>query len=110
MPDQPDKDSRHQHCSICSQLRDYERGLQVVGREEQDTFIPDAAGSLKLVKALKEKGCRCIRLEQCPECETYYLYQTDYEYLAFGSEDEQKLTRLTDEEAVKYLDQPVPEK
>jgi hypothetical protein len=109
MTDQSNKDLRHQQCSICSQLKDYERGIQVVGKEEQDRFVPEIAGQLKFVKTLKPGGCRYTQLHQCPECGTYYTYRTDYEYLAFGSEDEQILTRLTDEEGVEYLNSPEPD-
>ena len=37
------------------------------------------------------------------KCGTYYLYRTDYEYLVNGSEDEEYLTRLTEEQAAGYL-------
>lgn len=97
-------------CSICSQLKDYERGFQVGGREEEDTFLPAAASRLKKVRDLKPEGCRYMYLEQCPECEAYYLYKSDYEYLAFGSEDEQILERLTAAEVAKYLAWPEGEK
>lgn len=109
MTAQSNKDARHEHCPICSQLRGYERGLQVHGREEQDTFLPDAAERLKFARTLKARGCRVIQLSRCPQCETYYLFKSDYEYLATGSEDEQTLERLTDEKAAEYLAQPAPE-
>lgn len=100
------QNARYQGCGICSQLAGYERGLQVAGREEQGTFVPAAADSLKIRRDLKRRGCRVMQIQQCPECETYYLYKTDYEYLAFGSAGEQILTRLTDEAAAEYFDWP----
>jgi hypothetical protein len=99
----------HQQCSICSQLKDYEFGRQTGDRPEQDTFLPDAARHLKNISELKPGSVRYMWLRQCPECATYYTHRTDYEYLASGSEDEQFLTRLTDEEAAEYLAQPLPD-
>lgn len=93
---------RHQSCVICSQLRDFERGLQVFGREEQDTFLPEIAARLKKVKEVKPGGLRYTNLVQCPQCGAYYLFKSDYEYLACGSEDEQTLQRLSDDEAAAY--------
>jgi hypothetical protein len=101
--------ARHQHCSICSQLKDYEYGLQTHGRPDEDTFIPKIAAKLKNIIELKPGYDRYTLLRQCPECATYYTHKIDYEYLATGSEDEQILTRLTDEQAAKYLAQPRPD-
>lgn len=42
-------------------------------------------------------------MKQCPECGTSYLYETEYEFLLGGSEDTQKLKRLTTEEAALYI-------
>jgi hypothetical protein len=101
--------TRHKHCSNCSQLKDYEYALQTHGRPEQDTFIPKIAEKFKHVREVKPGRGRYMALVKCQGCATYYTYGTDYEYLATGSEDEQFLTRLTDEEAADYLAQPVPD-
>jgi hypothetical protein len=101
--------ARHGHCSICSQLGDHEFGRQTHGRPEEDTFLPDAARRLENIREIKPGSVRYIWLRQCPECATYYLHRTGYEYLASGSEDEQFLTRLTDEQAAEYLAQPLPD-
>jgi hypothetical protein len=98
--------ARHQDCSICSQLKDHELGLQTHGRPEEDTFLPDVARHLKNIRELKPGSDRYTLLRQCPECETYYIHNVDYEYLATGSEDEQSLTRLTDEKAAEYSTPP----
>ncbi|MBM3764366.1 MAG: hypothetical protein FJW32_03155 [Acidobacteria bacterium] len=90
-------------CSICTKLPHFCRAMQTHGREEQDTFLPLEAGKLKRIKDTEPGKTRSPELDQCPECGTYYLYEIEYEYLATGSEDEQKLTRLSDEEAAKYL-------
>ena len=92
-------------CPICSQLKDYEFAMQKHGREEEDTQLPAAIGQLVEARDLKPGSSRRMSLERCPVCGAYYLYQTDYEYLANGSEDTQTLTRLSDEEARRYLEQ-----
>lgn len=97
-----------QHCSICSQLADYQSGFQKIGREEQDTHLPAAAESLEVVKELAPDCNGDLQVKQCPECATYYLYRTEYEFLYGGSEDEQQLRRLTDEAAGDYLNRPAP--
>lgn len=95
-------------CSICTQIGPYRRGLQTHGREDEDSFLPTIGEKLVLVRDLKPwSGTRQLVVRQCPECGTYYLYKTDYEYLATGSEDEQELTRLTSEEAQAYLERPI---
>jgi hypothetical protein len=90
-------------CPICTKLPAYCYAMQKHGREEQDTFLPAEAGKLKRIKDTEPGKTRSPELDQCPHCGTYYLYEIEYEYLATGSEDEQKLTRLSDEEAAKYL-------
>ena len=60
------------------------------------------------MKDFKPYDSRALQLKQCPECGTYYLYRTDYEYLVNGSEDEEVLTRLKPEEATEYLARPAP--
>lgn len=99
---------KKKRCSICSQLGDSNRGLQTAGREEEDTFLPDAAARLKVVAEVKPGTTRSIEVERCPECQTCYLFETRYEYLATGSEEEQILTRLTDEQAARYLASAAP--
>ena len=90
-------------CSICSQLSDTEYASQKYGWEEHDTSLPAAASQLVVVKDLKPDSSRSLILKQCPECGTYYLYQSDYEYLVNGSEDSQTMTRLSNDAAQGYL-------
>ena len=90
-------------CSICSRLKDTEYAFQKYGWEEDNTYLPAVAGQLTLVKDFKPYSSRKLQLQQCPECHTYYLYETDYEFLVNGSEDEETLTRLSDEKAAEYL-------
>jgi hypothetical protein len=106
MPRNSNIDAPHTHCSICSQLADYESADQKYGHEEGNTYLPAAANSLTVVRDFKPYSNRKLQLQRCPQCETYYLYRTDYEFLVNGSEDEEELTRLTDEEAAEYLERP----
>ncbi len=94
-------------CSTCSSLRDEEYARQKFGWPEHDTCLPEAATRLKLVRDLSPYGSRKLQLLQCPECLAWYLYRTDYEYLVNGSEDEEFLTRLSEQEAAAYLQPPV---
>lgn len=93
----------HETCSICRGLRDEEYAAQKWGWEENDTHLPAACNELELVRDLSGCSSRKLQLQQCPECRTYYLYRSDYEFLVNGSEDEEWLTRLTDEGAQAYL-------
>lgn len=99
------KSKKQKKCGICSQLKDEEYSFYKGGQSEGNTSLPAAANKLKLIKDLSHPGSRLIQLKQCPECKTYYLYRTDYEFLVNGTEDEEFLTRLTDAEAEKYLKQ-----
>ena len=77
--------------------------MQKVGREEEDTFLPEAADKLEVVREIRP-GFPGLRLKQCPECQAYYLYRSTYEFLIGGSEDDYYLTRLTDEIGADYRD------
>jgi len=103
MPDQSSNTISRPGCSICSQLADRESATQKQGWEQNDTRLPSAANHLNLIRDLKPSSYRKLQLHQCPECGTYYLYRTDYEYLAGGSEDDQHLTRLSASDAAEYL-------
>jgi len=92
-------------CAICSALSDEEYGYSKYGWPEHDVPLPDAAGALVIVKDLKPLSGRKMQLWRCPGCGAFFLYRTDYEYLTNGTEDEEFLTRLTEEEAAKYMKQ-----
>lgn len=89
-------------CSICSQLDDRHTAFQKGGRESENTYLPAAASHLKTVKDLDPSG-RTFQLQQCPQCGTYYLYEHTYEFLVYGSEDDESLTRLPAGKAAEYL-------
>lgn len=91
-------------CEICSKLAERESAYQKFGWEEHDTRLPEAAGRLVVVKDFKPGSERMKQLWQCPLCGGFYLYETDYEYLVNGSEDEQTLTRLSVGEAAQFLE------
>lgn len=92
-------------CPICSQLADVESAFQKYGWEEGNTHLPSESLGLVLVKDLRPFSSRKLHLKQCPVCGGWYLYQTDYEYLVNGSEDEEHLYRLTEAQAAQYLSQ-----
>jgi hypothetical protein len=86
MPRKSNIEARYKHCGICSQLADeeyaFQRGVRLskYGREEQNTYLPPPAKRLQVVRVILP-GSRSLQLQQCPECKTYYLYRTDYEFL-----------------------------
>jgi len=90
-------------CEICPKLADRESACQKFGWEEHDTRLPEVAGRLVMVKDFKPGSERMKQVWQCPLCGGYYLYETDYEYLVNGTEDEQTLTRLSVEVAAQVL-------
>lgn len=94
-------------CSICSQIDDLVWASQKYGWEDNDTTFPIACKELLVVRDLKPHSPRALQVWQCPKCKTFYRYESDYEYLVNGSEDEQSLKRLNAEEAAKLLDQPI---
>ena len=93
----------NENCSICSTLKDKEYAFQKYGWDEDNTSLPESAYKLQMIADFNPNSSRAKCLKQCPECKTYYLYESDYEYLVNGTEDEQTLRRLTDEEAKEYL-------
>ena len=93
--------ARHLGCSICSQLGEDEHALQHVQSEPGDTFLPEAAQQLELIREIRTGS---LRLQRCPECGTCYLWRTIYEFLIGfgGSYDEYFLRRLSDDVAEDY--------
>ncbi len=89
-------------CSNCSALSDREYASQKYGSDE-NTFLPAAASALADVFDFDPLSSRKRILKRCTECGTYYLYVSDYVYLVNGSEDEELLTRLDEEETASLL-------
>ena len=98
LPTQP----RHLKCNICSQLRDRESAIEYVHQPEENTPFPEAGNKLKVVRDIHSD----LDLRQCPECGTYYLYHSVYEYLSGfrSSYDESILWPITDEMGKDYLE------
>ena len=94
---------RHCQCSICLHLDDYEFAVQTMGGRPDDTFLPEAAEKLEVEHDIRS-GHPGLRLKRCPECGTFYLYHSIYEFNYGGSWDEYTLTRLTDEVAMDYYE------
>ena len=90
-------------CPLCSALADEEHAFQKFGRDTDNTYLPAAAGALTLVRDFRPYSSRKQQLWRCPQCGRHYLYTSDYEYLVNGSEDEEHLTRLTDDQAAETL-------
>ena len=90
-------------CPVCGELGAEEYARQKWGWPEHDTALPPAAGRLDTVRDLGSEGSRARELRRCPACGSWFLYRSDYEYLANGSEDEQTLTRLGPDEAAALL-------
>ena len=93
-------------CDVCSGLSASEYAYSKCGWPEHDTCLPEAAEKLVIVKDFQPLGSRKLQLRQCPSCGAWFLYRTDYEYLTNGTEDEEFLTRLTEEEAAEYRNKP----
>lgn len=90
-------------CSLCGDLGPFHLGIQKHGHEHLDTFLPAAFKNLQFVKDIRPGATRTPELLRCPECSAWFLYEIGYEYLATGSEDEQRLSRLTTEEAEEIM-------
>ena len=93
-------------CPVCSTLADRENAFQKFGWPENDTFLPPAVQQLEVARDFRPGSSRKRQILLCPRCGTAYLYETDYEYLAPGTEDEQRLIRLAPVQAVEFLREP----
>lgn len=98
-----EKGCTHLTCATCSGLADQERAYQKYGSDDTATYLPEAAARLETVRDFRPYSSRKREVRRCPECGTYYLYETDYEYLVNGTEDEESLSRLTREQVMQLL-------
>lgn len=105
-PQKPGATSLPATCPVCGELGNYHSATQRVGHEEDDTWLPAAGASLKVVQPVRHPGHGKGELKQCPHCRAWFFYRSSYEYLATGSEDEQILIRLSGEEAEKLMQPP----
>ena len=93
-------------CPVCAALADREDACQKYGWPENDVCLPSAVGQLAVARDFRPGSERKRQLLRCPRCGTAYLYETDYEYLVNGTEDEQHLTRLSAAQAAEVLREP----
>lgn len=91
------------NCKIFAALSDHEYAYQKFGWEENNTYLPAAADQLIIIKDFQPSSSRKKQIQRCPACGTFYFYQSDYEYLVNGSEDEESLIRLTIDQAEEML-------
>lgn len=108
MPKHPKKTAPHERCHICKTLADEEHGYQKGGQPQYNAFIPLVADKLEVVIDFKPHSDRKRILQRCPACKTWYLYESDYEFIVPGSEDEQTLTRITNDQAAEILKEQNP--
>ncbi len=81
-------------CTVCGELGDYHYAMQKHGREDEDTFLPAVGSRLKRIKEIDPEKRPNQTVEQCPGCGAWFLYESSYEFLATGSEEEQWLSRI----------------
>ena len=91
-------------CEICSQLSEVETSFYKYGWDDQTAALPSTAARLEPAEAVDTYDAERHHVKRCPTCGTYYSYDQSYEYLVNGSEDEEKLTRLTPDQARRFLD------
>ena len=90
-------------CSICSRLRDTETSFIKYGWDEGSFTLPEAAGKLIAAESTGSTEREYHHIRRCPECGCYYTYDSNHEYLINGTEDEETLKRITDDEALNII-------
>jgi hypothetical protein len=89
-------------CEICSHLGDFETSFVKYAHEDMTELLPpEASRLLHLDGQVSDTDRRQFR--RCPLCGTFYLYKFTYEYLVYGSEDEEELARATPAQAKRFL-------
>ncbi len=90
-------------CPICSRLRDVETSYAKYLAPQYDRPLPAAAAELAIVPDLEPKAePEKQHLRRCGNCGTLYHYLQSHEYMVNGTEDEERLTRLTPAQADAY--------
>jgi hypothetical protein len=89
-------------CEICSHLGDLETSFFKYAHEDMTELLPpEASRLLRLEGQVSDTDRRTFW--RCPICGTFYLYKITYEYLVYGSEDEEELIRATPAQAKRFL-------
>jgi hypothetical protein len=96
-------------CAGCSGLRSIVSAFQKYGSPEDDTHLPAVVATFEVVRDLGGGSGRAFELRRCKACGTHYLYWTDYEFLAGGSEDEETVLRLEDDQVELALRSSLPD-
>jgi hypothetical protein len=87
------------NCPLCSQLKEVETSFYKYAAPNYDRPLPLAASRLTVLLAGEGEEQDKHHIRRCPLCATLYDYVMSYEYLCNGSEDEETLRRLTNDEA-----------
>ena len=90
-------------CEICSHLAEVETSFSKYGWEDMTRSLPPAAARLLPAEDISTGEKEHHHVKCCPLCGTFYQYDFSYEYLVNGSEDEEVLTRLTPDQARRFL-------
>jgi hypothetical protein len=72
-------EARRLRCSLCCQLGDQEHAVQHGEGPEGDTYLPEAANRLEVMRDIRP-GYPGLQLKRCPECGTYFLSRSIYEF------------------------------
>jgi hypothetical protein len=91
-------------CEICSQLDEVVASFTKYGWEDQDVPLPRVTARLGPTETITPYDAQLQQVRRCPVCGIYYAEEHSYEYLVNGSEEEDKLTRLTPAQACRLLD------
>lgn len=104
-----DPDEMDSLCAICARLKNEERSFYKYDAPQYDNPLPGASQLLKPVPGVRGDRDDKDQIRVCPDCGQLYRYQASYEYHVNGSEDEELLTRLMEEETEEFNKQRVRE-
>ncbi len=90
-------------CSICSRLGEREQSFIKYGWDEGSFTLPEAAGKLIAAEPVITSERENHHIKRCPECGCFYRYDSCHEYFINGTEDEETLERLTDDQALEII-------
>ena len=90
-------------CEICSQLEEVETSFYKYSWDDMTLLLPPAAARLEPAEDISSGEKKENHIKRCPVCGIFYEYSMSYEYFVNGSEDEEKLTRLTPTQARRFL-------